>query len=91
MSDLQGCVVRDGGEAAVALSVRRGARGAEQLSKTIVTFEAALASRGDCLKLDAEGAAVLVLQIPAGDAPAILGAYSDLQDRSFVVALIEVA
>ena len=60
------------------------------MSKTIATFEAALAQRGDCLKIDAEGEATLVLQIPASDAPKIMAAYSDLQDRSFVVALVEV-
>jgi hypothetical protein len=61
------------------------------VSKTIVTFEAALAGRGDCLKLDSEGEATLTLSIPASDAPKILASYSDLQDRSFVVAFVEVS
>ena len=61
------------------------------MSKTIVTFEAALVGRGDCLKLDSEGEATLTLAIPASDAHKILAAYSDLQDRSFVVALVEVS
>ena len=55
----------------------------------IVAFEASLASRGDCLKIDAEGEATLTLAIPASEAPSILGAYSSLQDRTFHVVIVE--
>lgn len=60
------------------------------MSKTIATFEAALASRGKALSIDADGEATLVLNIPTSDAPKIMAAYESLRDRSFVVALVEV-
>lgn len=65
--------------------------GIYRMSKTIVTFEAALPTRGKALSIDADGEAVLVLTIPASDAPKIMAAYSDLQDRSFVVAFVDVS
>jgi hypothetical protein len=61
------------------------------VSKTIATFEAALATAGQCLKISAEGDATLTLAIPATDAPKLLAAFDKLQDKSFVVALVDVA